>query len=96
MGLQLSTRQIGYALLGFTLLAVGLTAYMALTAHHPMAPIDYAPAAALVAVMVAWPFANGWRPFTPASRRLHSCPACGTEWLPSEAGGTHACPACGA
>jgi hypothetical protein len=87
----LSTRQVGVALLGLTLATVGLTIYMAATAHHQMAVVHYAPAAALVAMMVAWPFANGWRPWgRPADR---SCASCGTQWLPGE-GATH-CPACG-
>lgn len=89
--MALSTRQVGYALLALTAATVGLTAYMAASARHQMQPIHYAPAAALVAMMVAWPFANGWRPWRAAA--AHSCPACGVQWLPGEGAG--ACPACG-
>lgn len=87
----LSNRQVGYALLGLTAATVGLTAYMAATAHHAMAPVHYAPAAALVAMMAAWPFANGWRPWRRVAER--NCAECGTEWLPGEAAAS--CPACG-
>lgn len=89
--MALSNRQVGYALLGLTVVTVALTIYMALTAHDAMAPIHYAPALALVAMMVAWPFANGWRPGRRAGNP--SCAACGAEWLPGEGAG--ACPACG-
>jgi hypothetical protein len=87
----LSTRQVGYALLALTVATVGLTLYMAAGAHHAMAPVHYAPAVALVAMMAAWPFANGWRPGRRAAER--DCAACGTHWLPGE--GTAKCPACG-
>ncbi|HUR61337.1 MAG TPA: hypothetical protein VM286_03105 [Candidatus Thermoplasmatota archaeon] len=89
--MSLTTRQVGYGLLGLTALTVALTAYMVATADHAMAPIHYAPAAALVAMMAVWPFANGWRPWT--SSLPQSCRACGTQWLPGEAQGQ--CPACG-
>jgi hypothetical protein len=88
----LTTRQIGYALLGLTVATVGLTAYMAATAHHAMQPVHYAPAAALLAMMVAWPFANGWRPWRQMTTE-RDCAACGAHWLPTE--GANACPACG-
>jgi hypothetical protein len=87
----LSNRQVGLALLGLTAVTVALTAYMAATAHHRMEAVHFAPALALVAMMVAWPFANGWRPWKAAPDQ--SCTACGTQWLPGEAAGS--CPACG-
>ena len=89
--MALSNHQVGYCLLGLTAATVGLTTYMAATSHHQMELVHYAPAAALVAMMVAWPFANGWRPWKPAAER--DCAACGTHWLPGE--GATACPACG-
>ncbi|MCA1810726.1 MAG: hypothetical protein LC623_01790 [Halobacteriales archaeon] len=89
--MALSNRQVGYALLGLTVATVGLTAYMAATADHRMDLVHYAPAGALVAMMVAWPFANGWRPGKRAEGT--SCAACGAHWLPGEGAG--ACPACG-
>jgi hypothetical protein len=88
---SLTTRQVGFALLGLTVITIGLTVLMAVQAHHGMAPIHYAPAAALVAMMVVWPFANGWRPWTDSLPQ--SCRSCGTQWLPGESQGH--CPACG-
>lgn len=70
---------------------IALTVYMASSTQHGMQPIHYAPALALILMMVIWPFANGWRPWKAAPAR--TCSACGTHWLPGEAGG--ACPACG-
>jgi hypothetical protein len=87
----LSNRQVGYSLLALTAATVGLTVYMAATADHRMDLVHYAPAVALVAMMVAWPFANGWRPWQRSDG--HSCAACGAQWLPGEGAG--ACPACG-
>ncbi len=95
MGLTLSTRQVGWALLGLMLAAVGLTAYMVATAGHTMDPMHYAPAAILVLVTAAWPFVNGWRPFATPATRLHSCGSCGTQWRPAQENGTRFCPACG-
>ncbi|MEK6986042.1 MAG: hypothetical protein AABX89_06645 [Candidatus Thermoplasmatota archaeon] len=95
MGLTLTPRQVLFSLLGLTVLAVGLTIYMVATATHAMEPMHYAPAAILVLVTIAWPFANGWRPFTKPENQLRACGSCGTQWRPSQEGGTRFCPVCG-
>ena len=93
--MQLTTRAIGYIFLGLTLATAGLEWQMMQssgTHHHEMAPSHYLMVLAPAAVTVAWPLANGWRPWQTKADDL-SCTSCGTEWLPGEAAG--ACPACG-
>jgi hypothetical protein len=89
----LSVRQIGYALFGLTAATVGLMAYMVLSGghHHEMDPSHYLMVLIPASVTIAWPFANGWRPWGPKADL--SCAQCGTVWLPGEAAGQ--CPACG-
>ena len=95
MALRLSTTQVTWVLVGLWLAAVATTVAMVTTSQHPMEATHYAPAVILTVVLVAWPFALGWRPFTPAAQRLRTCHACGTEWRPADEG-TNRCPACGA
>jgi hypothetical protein len=93
MPLQLSVRQVTWALVGLWAAAVGLTITMAVTSSHHMDLLHFAPAFALTALLLAWPFLLGWRPLTPADKRLRTCHDCGTQWRPSDEG-TGRCPAC--
>lgn len=72
---------------------VGLTTYE-VARGTPMAPAMFVPAGLMLAILAAWPFLNGWRPFTPAGAQLRSCNACGLEWRPNEEDGITQCPAC--
>jgi hypothetical protein len=79
-------------LLALTLATVGLTAWEA--AEHGMTPLAFVPAGLLVAILLAWPFLNGWRPWTAPGRRWLSCGGCGTQWRPADEGGLTRCPVC--
>jgi hypothetical protein len=86
----LTTRQIGYGFLGLTLVTLGLTVSMMTGSQHHMDPSHYLMPLVPAAITVAWPFANGWRPWRRATDL--SCAKCGTVWLPGESAG--ACPVC--
>lgn len=94
MALRLSARHVTVALVLLWLLALGATLLM-LQDGHRMDPVHWAPAFLLSALLAAWPFALGWRPFTPVQKRLRTCDACGTQWRPADEGGALRCPACG-
>ena len=93
MGLALSPRQIGWALVALTAVAIALTVVMVSGASHAMEPLHLAPASILILVTAVWPFANGWRPF--GLKAMRTCGACGTQWSPAQEGGARSCPACG-
>ncbi len=71
---------------------VGLTAFEAAQGGIPLGM--YAPAAVMLGLLAAWPFLNGWRPFTPAGQQLRDCSSCGVQWRPADEEGTMRCPAC--
>jgi hypothetical protein len=95
VALRLSPRHVTGALVVLWLVAAIATAALLTQPGHAMQPSHWAPVAILTAVLAAWPFALGWRPWTPRARRLRTCGACGTQWRPSDEG-TARCPACGA
>ena len=95
MAVRLSTRQVTWALVILWLAALAVTVGMLVEDRHAMSPVHLAPALILTVILLVWPFALGWRPFTPTHHRLRTCPACGTLWRPADEGGTK-CPACGA
>jgi hypothetical protein len=90
----LSTREVSWFLVLATVAVLGVTAWE--VARGPAGGVVYAPAAAMLAILAAWPFLVGWRPLTPEQKRLRSCNSCGTEWRPADEGGLFRCPACGA
>ena len=94
MALRLSSRQVTWTLVALWAVAAVVTGAMVVQ-DHAMDPTHWAPLAVLTVILVAWPFMLGWRPFTPAHKRLRLCPRCGTQWRPSDEG-TARCPACGA
>lgn len=87
---RLTNRQITLFLAAFALVA--LTALVVdAWAMGEVQLVFVGPAISAVAMLVAWPFVLGWRPFGEA---LRSCTVCGTQWSPRREG-VGFCPACG-
>lgn len=87
-----SSGTVTLTLVALTVVTVALTAWEYL--ERGITPLAFLPAGLLVAVLLAWPFLNGWRPWTAPRRRWHSCGGCGTEWRPVDEGGLTSCPVC--
>lgn len=72
---------------------------VALTVHEVIRGGDvpllmYLPAGLMLAMLAAWPFLNGWRPWTPTAQQLQDCARCGAQWRPADEDGMTQCPAC--
>jgi len=93
VAVRLSTSHVTVALVALWLVAAFVTLPMA-TAGGAMDPTHWVPLTALTAILAAWPFLLGWRPFTRSGHRLRTCSDCGTVWRPADEGGAGNCPAC--
>jgi hypothetical protein len=90
---NITLRQATAFLLVLAAVVVGVTTWELLR-HGPLDAVMFLPAGLMLAILAAWPFLNGWKPWVGSMQQLQDCSRCGTQWRPADEEGATRCPAC--